>query len=116
MVVFVVRLADLEFVAQDELSVERSMPEIVEIIRRQFDCLPSELDIEINNGVATIRFEEAPEDERSEARRLFEKAGNRAGMHAGFQQIAPEHETGMDLAEPFLTALELFQEGESDAA
>ena len=37
-------------------------------------------------------------------------------MHAGFQQFAPEHETGMDLAEPFLTALELFQEGESDAA
>jgi len=37
-------------------------------------------------------------------------------MHSGFQPIAPEQETGMDLAEPFLTALELFQKGESDAA
>ena len=33
-------------------------------------------------------------------------------MHAGFQQIAPEHDTGMNLAEPFLTALELYQEDE----
>ena len=29
-------------------------------------------------------------------------------MHAGFKQIAPEQETGMDLDAPFLTALELF--------
>ncbi|MFZ4683387.1 MAG: hypothetical protein ACOYMS_12850, partial [Terrimicrobiaceae bacterium] len=33
-------------------------------------------------------------------------------MHAGFQQIAPEHETGMDLAEAFLTALELHRQRE----
>jgi hypothetical protein len=30
-------------------------------------------------------------------------------MHAGFKRIAPEVDTGMDLNEPFLTALELFQ-------
>lgn len=34
-------------------------------------------------------------------------------MHAGFKRIAPEQETGMDLDAPFLTALELFQEGEA---
>jgi len=31
-------------------------------------------------------------------------------MHAGFQQIAPEQYTGMDLAGPFLMALQLFNE------
>ena len=29
-------------------------------------------------------------------------------MHAGFKRLAPEHDTGMDLDAPFLTALELF--------
>jgi hypothetical protein len=29
-------------------------------------------------------------------------------MHAGFKRLAPEHDTGMDLDTPFLTALELF--------
>ena len=33
-------------------------------------------------------------------------------MHAGFQRIAPEHDTGMNLQEPFLTALGLFQKGQ----
>lgn len=75
MVVFVVRLADLEFLSQDELG---GGPSAVEKIRRQFDYLPGELDIEIHDGVATIRFEEASESERSEARRLFEKAAKRA--------------------------------------
>lgn len=31
-------------------------------------------------------------------------------MHAGFKRIAPEIDTGMDLNEPFLAALELFQQ------
>lgn len=29
-------------------------------------------------------------------------------MHAGFKRLAPDQDTGMDLHEPFLTALELF--------
>ena len=29
-------------------------------------------------------------------------------MYAGFKRIAPEQDTGMDLHEPFLTALDLF--------
>ena len=29
-------------------------------------------------------------------------------LHAGFKRLAPEHDTGMDLDAPFLTALELF--------
>ena len=78
MVVFVVRLADLEFLSQDELGGSLSTPAIVMKIREQFDYLPGELDIVINDGVATIQFEEASEGERSEARRLFEKAAKRA--------------------------------------
>jgi tetratricopeptide (TPR) repeat protein len=34
-------------------------------------------------------------------------------MYTGFKQVAPEHDLGMDLNDPFLTALELFQKGES---
>jgi hypothetical protein len=33
-------------------------------------------------------------------------------MFAGFKRIAPEHDLHMDLHEPFLTALEMFQKGE----
>ncbi len=33
-------------------------------------------------------------------------------MFAGFKRIAPEHDLRMDLNEPFLTALEMFQQGE----
>jgi hypothetical protein len=29
-------------------------------------------------------------------------------MHGEFKRLAPEHDTGMDLDAPFLTALELF--------
>jgi len=31
---------------------------------------------------------------------------------AGFKRIAPEQDTGMDLNEPWITALELFNAGE----
>ena len=34
-------------------------------------------------------------------------------MYAGFKRIAPEHDLGVDLNEPFLTALELFQQGDT---
>jgi hypothetical protein len=33
-------------------------------------------------------------------------------MYAGFKRIAPEHDLQMDLHEPFLIALEMFQGGE----
>ncbi len=33
-------------------------------------------------------------------------------MYAGFKRIAPEHDLQMDLHEPFLTALEMFEKGE----
>jgi hypothetical protein len=32
-------------------------------------------------------------------------------MFAGFKRIAPEHDVGMDLNDPFLTALQLYQTG-----
>ena len=34
-------------------------------------------------------------------------------MYAGFKRIAPEHDLHMDLEEPFLDALEMFQKGET---
>ena len=36
-------------------------------------------------------------------------------MHAGFKRIAPEVDSGMDLNEPFLAALELLQQRKGDA-
>jgi len=30
-------------------------------------------------------------------------------MYAGFKRVAPEHDPGMDLNDPFLTALQLHQ-------
>jgi hypothetical protein len=37
-------------------------------------------------------------------------------MFAGFKRIAPEHDVGMDLEEPFLTALQLHNKpGDQDA-
>jgi hypothetical protein len=30
-------------------------------------------------------------------------------MYAGFKRIAPDQDTGMDLNEPWITALELFK-------
>ena len=32
-------------------------------------------------------------------------------MFAGFKRIAPDQDTGMDLSEPWVTALELFNSG-----
>jgi len=34
-------------------------------------------------------------------------------MYAGFKRIAPEQDTGMDLNEPWITALELFNAGKN---
>ena len=35
-------------------------------------------------------------------------------MYAGFKRVAPEHDVGMDLNEPFLTALQLYESGEEN--
>jgi len=35
-------------------------------------------------------------------------------MYAGFQRVAPEHDVGMDLNDPFLTALQLHKSGEEN--
>jgi hypothetical protein len=34
-------------------------------------------------------------------------------MYAGFKRIAPEQDSSMDLNEPWITALELFNDGMS---
>jgi Tfp pilus assembly protein PilF len=53
----------------------------------------------------------APEEKyelRSIPNRKFSGLHLMCLMYAGFKRIAPEHDLGMDLNEPFLTALELF--------
>jgi hypothetical protein len=35
-------------------------------------------------------------------------------MFAGFKRVAPEEDVGMDLNEPFLTALQLHESGEEN--
>ena len=35
-------------------------------------------------------------------------------MYAGFKRVAPEQDVGMDLDEPFLTALQLHESGEGN--
>jgi len=35
-------------------------------------------------------------------------------MYAGFKRVVPEHDVGMDLNDPFLTALELYESGEKN--
>jgi tetratricopeptide (TPR) repeat protein len=78
MVTLVIRLADLEFLAPRDLGEGHSPAEILEAVRGQFDYLPGDVEIEIDAGVATIRFEEVSVPEQTEARRLFEKAAKRA--------------------------------------
>ena len=34
-------------------------------------------------------------------------------MYAGFKRVAPEHDVGMDLNDPFLTALSLYEKQKS---
>lgn len=78
MVVVAIRLSDLEFLSRDPLLEGVSPSEVVKAIRRQFDYLAEDLDVEIHDGIVTLRFSEASETERSEAKRLFEKASRRA--------------------------------------
>ncbi len=73
-----VRVADLQFLSPSDLDGTLSPAQITEVIRKQFDYLPGEIHVEINEGVATIEFEEPPAQQRTEAQRLLEKAAKRA--------------------------------------
>ncbi|MFZ4683945.1 MAG: tetratricopeptide repeat protein, partial [Terrimicrobiaceae bacterium] len=120
MVVLVVRLSDLEFLSPHDLSGARSPAEIIQTIRDQFDYLPGELEIEIHDGTATIRFEEASAHEQSEARRLFEKAATRAksgdfARAKGIYERVLELDPAMAEAHREL-AMTLFELGEMDQA
>ena len=75
---FAVRLADLEFLSPHDLSGGLSSAEIINVIRRQLSYLPGEVRIQISEGVATVRFEDAAAQAQTEARRLFDKAAKRA--------------------------------------
>lgn len=120
MVTFVVRLADLEFLSPQDLSGGRPTAEIIDVIRKQFDYLPGELQVEINGGVATIQFEGARAQEQTEARRLLEKAGKRA-KNGEFQRAKDIYSRVLEL-DPALAearremAMTLFELGDMPAA
>lgn len=78
MATILVRLSDLEFLSPQDLSGGLSTAEIINVIRKQFDYLPGEVRVGINDGVATIQFEEASTQKQTEAQRLLEKAAKRA--------------------------------------
>lgn len=78
MLTFLVKLTDLKFLSPDDLSGDLSVKDTIDAICNHFDHLPGEVRVEINAGVVTIQFEEATEQNQTEARRLFEKAAKRA--------------------------------------
>ena len=96
MVTLVVRLADLEFLSPHDLSGGLSTAEIIDVIRKQFDYLPGDIHVEISDGVATIRFEEASAHDQAEARRLLEKAAKRA-KSGEFEKAKDIYERVLDL-------------------
>jgi tetratricopeptide (TPR) repeat protein len=120
MVTILVRLADLEFLSPHDLSGGLSTYEIVEVIRKQFGYLPGEVDVEINDGVATIQFEEASQQKQMEARRLLEKAAKRA-KSGEFRKAQDIYEKVLEL-DPAMAdarrelAMTLFELGDMSAA
>ncbi|MEO8352009.1 MAG: tetratricopeptide repeat protein [Chthoniobacteraceae bacterium] len=120
MVTLVVRLSDLEFLSPHDLSGGLSTAEIIDVIRKQFDYLPGELQVDLNDGVATIQFEEASTNDQTEARRLFEKAGKRA-KNGEFRKAKGIYERVIEL-DPAMTvarrdlAMALFELDELECA
>jgi tetratricopeptide (TPR) repeat protein len=120
MVTILVRLADLEFLSPHDLSGGLSTSEIVDVIHKQFGYLPGQVDVEINDGVATIQFEEASEQKQMEARRLLEKAAKRA-KSGEFRKAQDIYERVLDL-DPAMAdarrelAMTLFELGDMSAA
>lgn len=114
-----VRLSDLEFLSQD-LSGRLSTAEIIDVIRKQFDYLPGEVRVEINDGVATIQFEEASTQKQTESQRLLEKAAKRA-KSGEFQKAKDIYERVLEL-DPAMAdarrelAMTLFELGDMAAA
>jgi tetratricopeptide (TPR) repeat protein len=120
MVTFVVRLADLEFLSPHDLGGGLSTAEIIDVIRKQFDYLPGDVQIEISNGVAAIQFEQASPQDQTEARRLLEKAARRA-KSGEFRKAKDIYERVLEL-DPAMAdarrelAMSLFELGDMPAA
>jgi tetratricopeptide (TPR) repeat protein len=120
MFTLIVRLADLEFLSPHALGGGLSTAEIIDVIRKQFDYLPGEVQVGISNGVATIQFEEASPQDQTEARRLLEKAAKRA-KSGEFRKAKDIYERVLEL-DPAMAdtrrelAMTLFELGDMPAA
>jgi len=120
MFTLVVRLADLEFLSPHDLSGGLSTAEIIDVIRKQFDYLPGDVQVDISNGVAAIQFEEASPQDQTEARRLLEKAARRA-KSGEFRKAKDIYERVLEL-DPAMAdarrelAMSLFELGDMPAA
>jgi tetratricopeptide (TPR) repeat protein len=78
MTTVVVRLADLQFLSPEDLGGQSSTADLAAKIRTQFAYLGGDVQVAVEDGMATIRFVEASAPDHAEARRLFEKGGKRA--------------------------------------
>lgn len=78
MTTVVVRLADLQFLSPQDLGGLSSNADLAAKIRTQFAYLGGDVQVEVEDGIATICFAEASASDHAEARRLLEKAGKRA--------------------------------------
>jgi Tfp pilus assembly protein PilF len=78
MVTIVVRLADLKLLSSLDSDRELSGQEVVAALRKQFDYLPGDVQIELRDDTAVIRFEGPSPQRQTEARRLFGRAGKKA--------------------------------------
>ena len=79
---FVVKLADLAFLSDEDLAAHGDLGEK---ITRQFSFLPGDLKVTISDGLAHIEYSPAPPDKLAEALRLADqgaKAAKKGDFHA----------------------------------
>src|SRR5436189_646901 len=88
---------------------------------KRFDAMTTEQLRTVALDMATLGrngLDYASPDEKYELRsipdRKFSGLHLMCLMYAGFKRVAPEHDVGMDLNEPFLTALQLYESGEEN--
>jgi tetratricopeptide (TPR) repeat protein len=92
-------------------------------VLKRYDKLPVEKIREIAVEVGTVGrngLDYASPDKKYQLASLPDEAFSglqlMCFMYAGFKRLAPDHDLGMDLNEPFLKALEIFQKGDSAQA
>jgi Flp pilus assembly protein TadD len=111
-----------EGTSNPDLLRQKNMPAIYYCLDalKRFDTMPAERIREVALEIGLVGrngLDYASPDQKYTLKSLPDE--NFSGLHlmclmyAGFKRIAPGHDLGMDLNEPFLKALEMFQNGET---